>query len=55
VPLFAAGLLLVAVGSGRYLGAGFGAGPRDGLMTRLHRRCGVPLWLGRTGLSARPS
>lgn len=50
VPLFAAGLLLVAVGSGLYLGAGFGAGPRDGLMTGLHRRFGVPLWLGRTAV-----
>lgn len=48
IPLFAAGLLLLSIASGLYIGAGFGPGPRDGLMTGLRQRFGVPLWLGRT-------
>ncbi|MEW1959147.1 hypothetical protein [Kineococcus sp. NPDC059986] len=47
VPLFAAGLVLLAVASGVYIGAGLGPGPRDGLMTGLHARTGRPLWLCR--------
>lgn len=35
--LFAAGMLALAVGSGFYIGAGLGTGPRDGLMTGLAR------------------
>lgn len=37
------GIGLVALGSGLYLGAALGPGPRDGLMTGLHRRTGRPL------------
>jgi uncharacterized membrane protein YczE len=37
------GLLLVAIGSGYYIGAGLGPGPRDGLMTGLHRRTGYAI------------
>lgn len=33
----AAGVLAVAIGSGLYIGAGLGAGPRDGLMMGLER------------------
>ncbi len=47
VPLFASGLVLLAVASGVYLGAGLGPGPRDGLMTGLHARTGRPIWLCR--------
>lgn len=47
VPLFAVGLVLLAVASGLYIGAGFGPGPRDGLMTGLHRRTGLPIWAAR--------
>lgn len=36
--LLVAGIVLVAVGSGFYIGAGLGPGPRDGLMTGLARR-----------------
>ena len=36
--LMALGLVLIAVGSGSYIGAGLGPGPRDGLMTGLSRR-----------------
>ncbi|NDB19194.1 MAG: hypothetical protein EB027_08065, partial [Actinobacteria bacterium] len=35
-----AGTLLVGLGSGIYLTTGLGPGPRDGLMTSLHRRTG---------------
>ncbi|WOF24728.1 hypothetical protein N8K70_07810 [Microbacterium betulae] len=41
------GILLVAVGSGVYIGAELGPGPRDGLMTGLHRRLGWPMWRAR--------
>lgn len=44
LPLFAAGLLLVAVATGFYIGARLGPGPRDGLMTGLHARTGWPIW-----------
>lgn len=47
-PLLAGGIALVALGSGLYLGARLGPGPRDGLMTGLHRRTGRSLRLVRT-------
>lgn len=37
------GTLLVGLGSGIYLTTGLGPGPRDGLMTSLHRRSGWPV------------
>jgi uncharacterized membrane protein YczE len=43
------GLLAVGVGSGYYIGAGLGPGPRDGLMTGLARR-GHSVALARTGI-----
>ena len=46
--LFAGGLALLAVATGLYIGAGFGPGPRDGLMTGIHRRTGWPIWVGRS-------
>lgn len=39
-------VLVVAVGTGLYVGAGWGPGPRDGLMTGLARR-GLPLFAAR--------
>jgi uncharacterized membrane protein YczE len=45
----AAAIAGVAVGSGLYVGAGWGPGPRDGLMTGLADR-GVPLALARAGV-----
>jgi len=45
--VFLAGMALVALASGLYIGADFGPGPRDGLMTGLHGRFGLPIWLGR--------
>ncbi|MGY0561623.1 membrane protein YczE [Luteimonas sp. A277] len=50
--LFAAGLVLLAAATGLYIGAGFGAGPRDGLMTGLHRRTGRPIWMVRSLIEA---
>jgi len=46
--VFAAGLGLLALATGLYIGARFGAGPRDGLMTGLHARLGWPIWVART-------
>lgn len=46
--LLAGGIGLVAIGGGIYLGARLGPGPRDGLMTGLHRRTGRSLRLVRT-------
>ena len=42
--------MLLAVATGLYLGARMGPGPRDGLMTGLHRRLGWPVWVVRTGI-----
>lgn len=50
VLLFAAGLALLAIATGLYIGAGFGPGPRDGLMTGIHRRYGVRIWVVRTAI-----
>src|SRR6478609_11357847 len=41
------GILIVAIASGLYIGARFGPGPRDGLMTGLNARLGWPIWLCR--------
>ena len=48
--VFAGGLALVAVATGLYIGARLGPGPRDGLMTGLHRRTGWRIWIIRTGI-----
>ena len=44
------GIALVAVGSGFYLGSALGPGPRDGLMTGLHRVTGAPIGVTRTAI-----
>ncbi|SDJ30931.1 Uncharacterized membrane protein YczE [Frankineae bacterium MT45] len=44
----AAGILLCGVATGLYIGAHFGAGPRDGLMTGISRRLGCSIRLART-------
>lgn len=48
IPMFVGGLLLVALATGLYIGARFGPGPRDGLMTGLHARSGWPIWIVRS-------
>jgi uncharacterized membrane protein YczE len=50
IVLLAVGILLNGLATGLYIGAEFGAGPRDGLMTGLHQRTGWSLRLLRTGL-----
>lgn len=50
--VFVAGMVLVAIASGLYIGADFGPGPRDGLMTGLNSRLGWPIWAARFGVEA---
>jgi len=50
-PMLLGGIVVTAIGTGLYIGAGLGPGPRDGLMTGLAAK-GHPLWLVRTGLEA---
>ncbi len=50
--IFVGGMLLLAVASGLYIGADFGPGPRDGLMTGLNSRFGWPIWSSRLGVEA---
>lgn len=50
VLLMVAGVVLNAVATGLYIGSQFGPGPRDGLMTGLHRRTGVSIAVVRTSL-----
>lgn len=52
IPAFIAGLSVLALATGMYIGANFGPGPRDGLMTGLHRRTGWPIARVRTGIEA---
>ena len=44
------GIVLCGIATGMYIGAAFGPGPRDGLMTGLARRTGRSIRLVRTGL-----
>lgn len=50
ILLFVAGLLVLAIATGLYIGAHFGPGPRDGLMTGLNKRTGWAIWKVRTGI-----
>jgi len=50
ILLFAGGLLLLSIATGLYIGARFGPGPRDGLMTGAHARFGWAVWKVRTGV-----
>lgn len=50
IPLLLAGILLNGVATGLYIAARFGPGPRDGLMTGLHRRTGRSIRLMRTAV-----
>ncbi|MFD8721767.1 YitT family protein [Streptomyces sp. NPDC059629] len=50
IPLMAAGIVLNGVATGLYIAASFGPGPRDGLMTGLHRRTGRSIRLIRTAI-----
>jgi uncharacterized membrane protein YczE len=48
--LLLVGVYLNGVATALYIGSQFGPGPRDGLMTGLHRRTGVSIQLVRTSL-----
>ncbi|WP_369167726.1 YitT family protein [Streptomyces sp. R28] len=50
LPLLLAGIVLNGVATGLYIAARFGPGPRDGLMTGLHRRTGRSVRLMRTAV-----
>jgi uncharacterized protein len=52
VAYFASALLLVGIGSGMYIGAGFGHGPRDGLMVAVALRSGWTVRRVRTLIEA---
>lgn len=51
VAYLAAGLVCVGVGTGLYIGAGLGSGPRDGIMLGLSQR-GISVRLARTTIEA---
>ncbi|MGD9606733.1 MAG: YitT family protein [Leucobacter sp.] len=44
------GVVVIGAATGVYIGSRFGPGPRDGLMTGLHRVTRLPIWIVRTGL-----
>lgn len=44
------GIVTIGFATGLYIGARYGPGPRDGLMTGLHRVTGWPIWVVRTGI-----
>lgn len=49
IVLLVSAPVLLGIGSGLYLNAGVGPGPRDGIMTGLNRR-GIATWKARTGV-----
>jgi uncharacterized membrane protein YczE len=50
LAMMAAGVLVIGVGSGLYLAADLGPGPRDGLMTGVHHRFGWSIRRARTAI-----
>jgi uncharacterized membrane protein YczE len=50
IPLLLLGILLNGAATGLYISANFGPGPRDGLMTGLHRVTGRSIRLMRTAI-----
>lgn len=50
IPLLLTGILLNGAATGLYISANFGPGPRDGLMTGLHRLTGRSIRLMRTAI-----
>lgn len=47
---FLLGMATIALGTGLYIGAKLGPGPRDGLMTGSVKKFGKPVWITRTVL-----
>ncbi|ROR92212.1 YczE/YyaS/YitT family protein [Nocardioides aurantiacus] len=52
VVLLVGGVVLNGLATALYIGSQLGPGPRDGLMTGLHRRTGLPVGVVRTGIEA---
>lgn len=50
ISYYLIGVVMLGAATGLYIGARLGSGPRDGLMTGLHRVTGMPIWAVRTGL-----
>jgi uncharacterized membrane protein YczE len=50
ILLLLGGIVVLAIATGLYIGAHFGPGPRDGLMTGLHRVTGWRIWIVRSGI-----
>ncbi len=50
LAMMLAGVVVIAIGSGLYLGADLGPGPRDGLMTGIHHRFGWSIRRSRTAI-----
>lgn len=50
VVLMGLGIVIIGFATGLYIGARYGPGPRDGLMTGLHRVTGKPIWVVRTAI-----
>ena len=50
VLLLVGGVVLNALATALYIGSQFGPGPRDGLMTGLHRRTGLSIQVVRFGI-----
>jgi len=50
IVLLLLGPMMFAFGSGLYIGVALGAGPRDGLMTGVTLRFGIPIWITRSTL-----
>ncbi len=50
VALMVASIVVNAIATGMYIGAGFGPGPRDGLMTGIHARLGWSIRTVRTSI-----
>ncbi len=48
VAFLLAGMIFIAFGSGLYIGAELGSGPRDGLMLGLNKRFGISIRFART-------
>lgn len=50
IALLVVGIVVNAIATGMYIGAGFGPGPRDGLMTGIHARLGWSIRSVRTSI-----
>ncbi|QLR42084.1 hypothetical protein HV346_05090 [Enterobacter sp. RHBSTW-00994] len=50
IALLISAVMVNAIATGMYIGAGFGAGPRDGLMTGIHARMGWSVRSVRTAI-----